>query len=103
MEANGFVYSRTLTEKCQKEVFLEGSKTGKNIQKLNAVLVFVNPQVSILPQHRHLIGGHGCGKGSIDNNDGGIACTGVDTLPEEYNSIMHCSRADENSMWTCPK
>eukprot|EP01031_Cornospumella_fuschlensis_P041306 gene41306-50413_t len=103
MEANGFIYSKALTDKCRKEVFLEGSITGKNIQKLNAVLVFINPHVANLPQHRHLIGGHGCGKGVIDNNDGGIACTGVDALPEEYNSVMQCSRPDDSKLWVCPK
>jgi hypothetical protein len=74
--------------------------------------VYVNPAIASLPEHEHLFAGDGCYKGPhYDNIDGGIPCTGEDSLPERYNSLLRCVK-DEVKMkalgktiadmyWTC--
>ena len=62
------------------------------------LLVFINPSVASLPKHKHIIGGHGCFKGVLDNKDGGIACSGRDALPREYQSLINCKKTMKPQM-----
>lgn len=73
---------------------------------MGGLKVFINPAVASLPQHRHLIGGHGCYNEVIDNLDGGVPCTGADELPLQFQSLLNCNKhfTGENwsvSEWAC--
>lgn len=59
---------------------------------LGGMIAFINPSVASLPQHRHLFGGNGCYNEVYDNQDGGVPCMGVDTLPLEYQSLINCNK-----------
>ncbi len=54
--------------------------------------VYINPRVASLPQHQHLFGGNGCHKDVMDNRDGGYACTGIDALPKNFESLLDCRK-----------
>lgn len=104
MQKEGFFFSPELTERVRKQVEDEKLATGRNAQQLNGMQVFINPFVASLPKHRHLIGGHGCYSGVIDNQDGGIPCVGVDALPSNYLSLLECKRAGRGvPIWSCEK
>eukprot|EP01039_Chlorochromonas_danica_P007486 gene7488-8277_t len=106
MLKEGFLFSPELTERIHKEVDDEGSVLGITAQHLGGMQVFINPFVASLPQHRHLIGGHGCYNGVIDNQDGGKACDEVkDVLPKEYQSLIHCKKEENklDMLWSCQK
>ena len=104
-EARGFVFSRHLTELMQSQVKIDQLRLHQGSQ-LMGIMVFINPVVASLPRHKHLIGGKGCYKGAVDNEDGGAECPGVDALPEEYKSLVSCKRPNLNeplstAPWVC--
>jgi hypothetical protein len=117
MEAQGFVYSHSLTEISRKQAFNDWAaqpdphKTsmGQHI-RLN-LLVFINPKVASLPEHAHLFGGNGCyagGGAALGNEDGGVACKDVDALPPAFQPLINCHREKKdkevrNAIWTCEK
>jgi hypothetical protein len=109
MEAQGFVYSDSLTDSARQQVMTEATVKGTSIQALRGILVFINPAVASLPAHQHLIGGNGCDSGSIDNRDGGLPCVGIDALPVKFQSILECGKKKngdtpwEHIMWDCQK
>ncbi len=76
---------------------------------VTGIMVFINPAVASLPQHKHLIGGNGCYNGVIDNRDNGIPCTGADALPLPFQSLLNCKKIKSDKLdwkdveWTCEK
>lgn len=90
-EARGFVYSPQLTQLIQGHAKTDQEQTNQAAQ-VRGMMVFINPAVASLPRHKHLLGGKGCYSGSVDNENGGQACTGVDELPVDYKSILECKR-----------
>lgn len=95
MEARGFVYNPLLTEALRSSVQYDFNTTqhGYHLLKL---MVFINPVVAKLPQHRHLFGGHGCysggGSHSYYGATGGLPCTDADVLPKEFEALQDCRR-----------
>jgi SAM-dependent methyltransferase len=94
MELQGFFFSSSLSDLVRLEALSD--KTG-DPQSIKAMMVFINPAVASLPQHHHLMGGHGCVNNNkeevIDNLDGGSPCPGVgDVLPREYQSLLDCKK-----------
>lgn len=73
--------------------------------------VYLNPAVASLPEHDHLFAGDGCYKEHYSNIDGGAICTGEDSLPERYDSLLRCfkdvtkmqvlQKSIEDMYWTC--
>lgn len=102
-EAEGLVYSDILTKKAalqakngnvaMREILGEDGRFYSQIL-MHRLMVFINPAVAQLQQHKHLFGGNGCfsKRGIFDNRDGGERCKGPDQLPPEYNSLLDCSR-----------
>jgi hypothetical protein len=69
---------------------------------IHNMMVFINPAVASLPQHKHLFGGHGCYANKVDNSNGGQACTGSDILPAEYEALLTCT-IENKVKWQCQK
>lgn len=91
MEARGLVYSEELSEVVRSMVSYDINNLAHG-GVLRNIMVFINPAVASLPQHKHLIGGHGCYGGTVDNEDGGAVCKGVDALPANFHSLARCMR-----------
>lgn len=115
-EAAGFVYSMQLTRNLRKQATNDPIRYSQPKQKVahycqvlrKALLVFINPSVASLPEHSHLIGGYGCFGGINDNNNGGKACEGPDSLPKQYDSLLLCNKTRQNPLrewdtvpWAC--
>lgn len=98
--AAGFYYSRELSQEIRK-VAAAGHRPGSSKAQhiIHGMMVFINPAVASLPQHRHLIGGHGCYADKIDNLNGGQPCKGADRLPMEYEALLDCQV--EQTIWSC--
>jgi hypothetical protein len=103
----GFYYSPVLTEEVELAARAERTHTPQSIIYM---MVFINPAVASLPEHHHLIGGHGCYKDVIDNFDGGIPCKGGDALPKKYQSLLNCKKPPRKEgekwkdvPWKCEK
>lgn len=115
-QSAGFIYSEDLTAIIRlqaKKRFEKGQVTedyaGQHI--FYNMLVFINPKVASLPQHKHLFGGHGCFSGVYGNRNGGVGCAAPDNLPKEFQSLIDCTRSADESKdekweeaeWTCSK
>jgi len=95
--SNGFVFSQELTDIVRSVCTTGDHFENTNAQLLKArLLVFINPAVASLEQHDHLFGGHGCFSGENDNRDGGAPCTGSDSLPSQYQSLLNCKKNRKN-------
>ena len=102
--ALGFVYSRSLTN-LMRTVVKNGQTEGMTNGQLlrHGMHVFINPSVASLPKHAHLFGGNGCYNGVIDNRDNGVACDGLDKLPDAYRSLLDCKKKKSGSKdWLVP-
>jgi len=105
LTAAGFVYSRDLSLDLRKYASAGRNHTlgpAHSQHLIHSMMVFINPSVANLPQHRHLIGGNGCYGSSVDNNNGGIACTGGDALPAKYEALLDCF-VEKRGIWRCKK
>lgn len=102
------LYSGVLIVVCE-QVLWRKDVPGTSGELLIGMMAFLNPPVASLPQHQHLFGGHGCYNMVEENRDGGIACTGVDSLPAEYESLLNCDKYYSpghlkqhiNETWNC--
>jgi hypothetical protein len=91
-QAHGFVLLPEFGEVCRQMTEVNKSVHFEGQHIRTRLMVFINPSVASLPQHRHLFGGHGCFRGVWDSIDGGEPCAGPDALPKEYLSLLECYR-----------
>ena len=102
MIAAGFEFSRDLPQEVKKYA-IAGQKYLKDSQYIEYnMMVFIKPTVARLPAHRRLMAGHGSYGGRVDNQNGGLRCSGRDELPAEYEALLECS-VDKPGMWSCKK
>ncbi len=96
MAAAGFIFLNDLTKIIRNTAGTHNSPGDSGMHIIHGMDVFINPKVASLPQHKHLFGGNGCYAESVDNQNGGRPCFGVDALPKEYEAILECSRTRKN-------
>jgi hypothetical protein len=104
LTASGFVYSKDLSMQLRDYAMAGRNDFSKPYSQhlVHSMMVFINPAVANLPAHKHLIGGHGCHRGGVDNNNGGGPCTGdnnSDRLPPQYEALLDCEV--EHKVWKC--
>ena len=71
---HGFLYSEDLTKVARAEAAIGEMENPGHL--MDTLMVFINPKVASLPQHAHLVGGHGGCYATTDNLNGGSPCTG---------------------------
>lgn len=87
MAAQGFVFSPELTRMVKG--LARRTYGGLRASHLVEMHVFINPPIAQLPQHAHLVGNVGCfGKGPCGDRVP-CACTGADTLPEQFRPVWN--------------
>jgi hypothetical protein len=96
MTAHGFVYLDRFSEIGRNLSKVNVSREGEAEHLAFGLDIYVNPRVASLPQHQHLFGGKGCFSTVMDNRDGGVACSGVDAIPSEFESLIDCFRPMPN-------
>eukprot|EP00600_Ochromonadales_sp_CCMP1393_P017426 CAMPEP_0175027994 /NCGR_PEP_ID=MMETSP0005-20121125/18718_1 /TAXON_ID=420556 /ORGANISM="Ochromonas sp., Strain CCMP1393" /LENGTH=228 /DNA_ID=CAMNT_0016287493 /DNA_START=118 /DNA_END=805 /DNA_ORIENTATION=- len=104
MATQGFLYSRDLSQEVRKYAMAVRNESlmGYAQHLVHSMMVFINPIVANMPQHKHLIGGNGCYGGKVDNNNGGKPCEGPDKLPPEYEALLKCY-VERKVTWKCIK
>jgi hypothetical protein len=95
LEMYGFVYSDSLTLHIKNSAAAT-SVNGYGLRIINRMMVFINPSVASLPQHKHLLfGRHGC----LFDQYEYVPCDEkfkwynpeVDLVPNEFRPLLNCN------------